>query len=153
MKLHGHFVFNAPQTTVWELLLDTNKIAAAMPWVESFAPLEGEMMAWQATAQVAFYSNQDTYHGTVHLVDITPPHQYLVKMYGSGDHANIRSEVLIRLKFDEGKQRTILRWNGEVVLPQKMADLKPEMIQLGANMMSMVFFSRLAKNLPMLGTA
>lgn len=146
MKLHGKFTFNADQKRVWTILMNTDAVAKAMPWVESYTPLDSTNTAWRASARISFFSPDDVYTGIIRLSHMEPLERYLITVQDA-DKDTVGGSVEIRLRANGSGKKTILNWFGEATLPERFADLEPKAIQAGLNMMSLIFFSRIAKQL------
>jgi carbon monoxide dehydrogenase subunit G len=53
MDLSGTYTFQAERESVWNLMMNPDAIAKALPGVEEFVPIEGETNAWNARLKVS----------------------------------------------------------------------------------------------------
>jgi hypothetical protein len=148
MELSGEYKFNAKQTDVWNLLMDPDVIAQALPGVDEFVPIEGEADAWNAKAKINVAAVSGRYMGTIRMSELKPPTQYRLTVNGEGQQSIIGGTVLITLRYDETEQATILDWNAEANISGKLARVGQRLIKAAAGMMSGRFFSGVEKHLP-----
>jgi hypothetical protein len=147
MNLSGDYTFDAPQATIWDLLMDPNVIAAAIPGVDEFVPIEGETDAWHAKAKISIATVNGLYVGTVRMSDQTAPTAYRLTVNGEGQQSIIGGSVLINLAYDEGNQQTLLTWDAEANISGKLARVGQRVIKAAANMMSKRFFNSVAQQI------
>lgn len=148
MELSGNFTFNADQETVWQLLMDPNAIAQALPGVDQLDPLEGEENAWRAEAKIGIAAVSGRYAGIVRMSEQQPPTQYRLTVSGEGQQSIISGSALISLSYDEEAKQTLLDWKAEANISGKLASIGQRVIKAAANMMSKQFFGGLARQLP-----
>lgn len=147
MQLSGNYSFDADQETVWNLLMDTDAIAVALPGVNELIPVEGETDKWSAEAKLTIGSIGGTYTGTIQISEKTPPNQYRLTVNGQGQQSIIDGTTVITLTYDEEKQATQLHWEAESQMSGKLARVGQRVINATANMMSKRFFKALEKQL------
>ena len=147
MNLTGDYTFDAPQETVWNLLMDPNVIANAIPGVDEFIPIEGEADAWNARAKINVATVNGLYMGTIRMSDQDAPNQYRLTVNGEGQQSIIGGSALITLAYDEDNQQTQLTWDAEANISGKLARVGQRVIKAAAGMMSKRFFGGVAKQL------
>jgi carbon monoxide dehydrogenase subunit G len=147
MNLSGTYTFQAEKQLVWDLMMNPNAIASALPGVDEFVPIEGETNAWQAKAKISLAAVNGSYMGTIRMTDQQPPHQYRLTVNGEGQQSIIGGTVLIKLDYDEASQQTLLTWDAEANISGKLARIGQRVIKAAANMMSNRFFNNLAQQL------
>jgi carbon monoxide dehydrogenase subunit G len=150
MDLSGTYTFDAPQETVWNLLMDPDAIAKALPGVDEFIPVEGENSAWHAKAKISLAAISGKYMGTIRLSDQVPPSEYRLSVTGEGQQSIVGGTVLIKLAYDEAQGQTLLTWTADANISGKLARVGQRVIKAAAALMSNRFFSDLAKQLPAL---
>ena len=148
MKVFGSFAFNADQETVWNLLMDPQAIAKAMPGVNELVPIEGEVDAWHADAKINLGVVNGKYSGVIRMSEQSPSHQYRLTVSGEGQQSIINGTALITLSYDDEQQQTLLAWDAEASISGKLAGVGQRIFKAAANMMSKQFFQALAKQLP-----
>ena len=148
MRLSGTFIFDTDQQVVWDVLMDPNAIAQAIPGVDELIPLEGESHAWRATAKIGIASISGTYTGIVRMSDLEPIHLYRLTVSGEGQQSIINGTALMKLTYDPAQQKTVLSWDAEASISGKLASIGQRLIGAAANMLSRQFFSALAKQIP-----
>ena len=147
MNLTGDYTFNATQEAVWNLLMDPDAIAKAIPGVDEFVPVEGEEHTWRARAKINVASVSGQYMGTIHMSEQVPPTQYRLTVNGEGQQSIIGGSAFITLSYDEANQQTLLNWDAEANISGKLARIGQRVIKAAANLMSKRFFSGLEKQL------
>ena len=147
MNLSGDYVFDAPQETIWNLLMDPDVIASAIPGVDEFVPIEGEADTWRAKARINIATVNGVYMGTVRMGDQTMPTQYRLTVNGEGQQSIIGGSVLITLAYNKDNQQTQLTWDAEANISGKLARVGQRVIKAAANMMSKRFFTSVAQQI------
>ena len=147
MNLSGDYKFDAPQETVWNLLMDPDVIASAIPGVDEFVPIEGEADAWNVKAKINIATVNGAYMGTVRMSEQQPPNQYRLTVNGEGQQSIIGGTVLITLANDEANQQTLITWDAEANISGKLARVGQRVIGAAANMMSKRFFNSVAQQI------
>ncbi len=147
MNFSGTYTFEAERQAVWDLMMNPDAIASAMPGVDEFVPIEGEANAWQAKAKISLAAVNGNYVGTIRMSEQEPPHQYRLTVNGEGQQSIIGGTVLIKMEYDEANQQTLLTWDAEANISGKLARIGQRVIKAAANMMSNRFFNNLAQQL------
>jgi len=148
MQLSGTYIFDADQQTVWSLLMDPTAIAQAIPGVDELIPVEGETLAWRATAKIGIASVSGAYAGIVKMSEVQPPNQYRLTVSGEGQQSIINGTALMKLSYDNEQQKTVLSWDAEANVSGKLAGIGQRLIGAAANMLGRQFFTAIAKQLP-----
>jgi hypothetical protein len=148
MNLQGSYTYKADQETVWNLLMDPDAIAKAIPGVPEMEPLPDETDAWHANARIQVASIGGTYGGTIRITEKEPPNQYRLTVGGEGQQSIINGSAFIRLEYNEDTQETEVIWDGEANVAGKLAGVGQRLIAATANMLSKRFFKALADQLP-----
>lgn len=148
MELTGNYTFEADQQTTWNLLMDTDAIATAMPGVEELIPVEGEDNQWRAEASLKIGAIGGTYTGVVSMSEHDAPSQYRLTVEGEGQASIINGTALIELvPHSDDSSKTTIQWTAEANISGKLARVGQRLIKATANMMSKRFFTALAKTL------
>ncbi len=146
MKLSGTYTFDAEQQAVWNVLMDPQAIAKALPGVDALVPIAGEQQAWKANAKIGIAGISGTFAGIIRMSDEQPPQQYRLSVSGEGQQSVIGGNALITLSAAGNK--TKLDWTGEANISGKLASIGQRLIGMAATMMANQFFSGLAKQIP-----
>jgi uncharacterized protein len=148
MEITGDYTFEADQQTTWNLLMNTDAIADAMPGVEELIPIEGETNKWRAEATLKVGSIGGTYSGTITMSEHDEPNKYRLTVAGEGQASIINGTALIELAPNsDDSSKTTIKWTADANISGKLASVGQRLIKATANMMSKRFFSALAKNL------
>lgn len=147
MKLSGTYTFDADQQAVWNVLMDPQAIAKALPGVDALLPIAGEQQAWKANAKIGIAGISGTFAGVVRMTELQPPQQYRLTVSGEGQQSVIGGNALITLSA-AGTGKTKLDWTGEANISGKLASIGQRLIGMAATMMANQFFSGLAKQIP-----
>lgn len=144
MDLSGTYTFDTNQEAVWNILMDPDAIAKAIPGVDQFVPIEGETDSWRVQMKVSVSAINGKYGGTIQLSDKEPPNQYRLNVTGEGQQSIIGGSALIHLDYNEAEQQTILHWDAEANISGKLARIGQRVVKAAANMMANRFFGSLA---------
>lgn len=147
MKLTGSHLFEADQATVWELLMNPDAIAKALPGVKELIPVEGQDQTWQISAKISFPLLSGNYAGTIQMSEIEAPNQYRLTVSGGGRHSDISGTALISLTNHPEKNGTLVSWVAETKVSGELANVGQRFIAVGVNALSQQFFHELAKQL------
>jgi hypothetical protein len=151
MEITGNFTFSYDQAAVWNILMDPNAIAKAIPGVQEMIPVEGEPNTWRAVAKLNVAAVTGSYTGMVRMSEVESPNQYRLTVSGEGQQSVISGTALIRLETriapDGLTTQTVVAWTAEANLIGKLASVAQRLIQVAASLLSRQFFGALAKQL------
>jgi carbon monoxide dehydrogenase subunit G len=153
MKISDTYYFDAVQHTVWDVLMNPDAIAKAIPGVDRLVPIEGETNAWKATAKIGIAAVSGTYNGTVRMTELVPPDQYRLTVNGEGQASIINGSALLTLSFDAEKNKTLVSWNADANVAGRLAGVGQRLIAVAATMLAKQFFRSLARQLPATDTS
>ena len=148
MQLSGDYTFDADVDTVWNVLMDPQAIATALPGVEALTPIEGETDAWKANARLKVAAITGAFSGEVRISEKNPPQSYRLTVQGDGQQSIINGTAIISLSAVEGAAKTKLHWEAEASVSGKIAGIGQRLVKAAATMLSKQFFKGLAKQLP-----
>ena len=86
MDVRGCYTFDAPPQAVWDLLVDTEAVAACLPGCEGLDPI-GENR-YRAVLTMGIAAVTGRYEGTVEMTDLEPPRSYRLVVEGRGKRAS-----------------------------------------------------------------
>ena len=147
MDLSGTYTFDADNEAVWNILMDPDAIANALPGVDKFDPVDGEDLSWNARMKISMAAINGNYGGTLRMSDVEPMTRYRLIVNGEGQQSIISGNAVIHLDYDETSQQTLLNWEAEANISGKLARVGQRVIKAAANMMSNRFFGSLAEQL------
>jgi uncharacterized protein len=149
MQITGSYTFDFDQQAVWDILMNPDAIAKAIPGVQQMIPLENEPDAWRTTARLSVASLNGTYHGVIRMSELDPPRQYRLTVTGEGQQSVINGTALITLASasDSDTPKTNVSWIAEANLSGKLASIAQRLVSVAASMLSRQFFSGLARQL------
>jgi carbon monoxide dehydrogenase subunit G len=136
MELDGTYAFEAPPSAVWDLLMDTDAIAACIPGCDGLEPLGDDR--FRATLTVALAAVTGTYQGTVHMTDKKPPESYRLIVEGQGRPGFVKGESFIALSPANGG--TTVRVTGTVDVGGAIARVGQRLVASVGKMMLDRFF-------------
>ena len=148
VKISDTYAFKADQQAVWQLLMNADAIAKALPGVDHLVPIEGESNYWRATAKIGIAAVSGTYRGTVRMSELTPPNSYRLTVNGEGQASIINGSALLTLSFDSAKESTMVTWTADATVSGRLASVGQRLVTAAANMLARQFFRRLARQLP-----
>ena len=103
MKITASYTFDAPPQAVWDLLLDTEAVAACIPGCEKLEPIGEHKYRAELTMGIAAITGR--YEGTVEMRDLDPPHAYRLVVEGRGKPGFVKGGGALALTDHEGGTR------------------------------------------------
>jgi carbon monoxide dehydrogenase subunit G len=110
MDVQATYTFDAPAAAVWDLLVDTEAIAACLPGCESLEPIGDNKFKAVLTMGVAAVTGR--YEGTVEMADLDPPNSYRLIVEGRGKPGFVNGGGTITLAESDGS--TVISVHGSV---------------------------------------
>jgi carbon monoxide dehydrogenase subunit G len=98
MDLAARYRFDAPPSRVWEMLMDTDAIAANLPGCKGLREVGPDRYEAELTAGVAAVSGD--FKATVTLQDKDPPHAYTLGIEATGRPGFVRGQARVTLTPD-----------------------------------------------------
>ena len=112
MNLSSTYTFNAPVERVWDLLMDTNVIAACLPGCRGLRPAGADR--YEVELSVAVAAVAGNFKGTVSLADKAPPRSYTLHVDGTGRHGFVKGHAAMALDSDGDRTRLQVDAHAEV---------------------------------------
>ncbi len=103
MQISGSYVFQAPVARVWDLLMDTDAIAACVPGCQELTPVGDDR--YRAKLSVAISAVTGNYDATIALEEKTPPHGYTLRVDGQGRPGFVKGVSRVQLVDQDGSTR------------------------------------------------
>jgi len=100
MNVTGSYTFDAPAQQVWDLLLNTEAVAACVPGCESLEPISENK--FRASLTMAISAVTGRYEGTVEMADLVPPSSYRLVVHGKGKPGIVNGGTNITLTEADG---------------------------------------------------
>jgi carbon monoxide dehydrogenase subunit G len=141
MQITGTYRFEHDCETVWNLLMDPQAIATALPGVDVLVPIEDEENAWRADAIIKVATIRGEYSGEVRISEHAPPKCYRIAFNASGQNSHIASSALITLLPDSDRNHTVLYYEADVHISGKLAGIGQRLIKATARLLSKQFFN------------
>jgi carbon monoxide dehydrogenase subunit G len=148
VNITGAYFFDADQQTVWDLLMNPDAIAKALPGVDHLDPIAAEKNAWPATAKIGIASVSGTYTGTVRITDMVSPERYRLSVGDEGQGSIIRGSALLTVSYDAAEKKTLLNWAADANVSGRLAAVGQRLVAVAATMLANQFFRGLAHQLP-----
>lgn len=139
IEIDRSYTFDAPQERVWELLMDTEALAACIPGCESLEP-EGENR-YVVKLSVKMAAVMGHYDGTVTLSELSPPHSYKMLVAGRGRPGFVTGDAAITLGGDGPSTEVTV--DGHVQAGGSIARVGQRIIGGAARFMIDGFFKRM----------
>ena len=128
MKLEGSYTFAAPRQEVWEMLLDPEVLARALPGCEELEQVgENE---YKATLNVRVGPVQGRFSGAVSLSDLNPPASYHMKVSGQVAPGLVTCEGNITLEEQDGS--TVMHYVGDAQIGGRIASVGQRLLDSSA---------------------
>jgi carbon monoxide dehydrogenase subunit G len=103
VQISGSYVFQAPVARVWDLLMDTDAIAACVPGCQELTPVGDDR--YRAKLSVAISAVTGNYDATIALEEKTPPHGYTLRVDGQGRPGFVKGVSRVQLVDQDGSTR------------------------------------------------
>ena len=100
MQITGTYSFSAPPAAVWELLMNTQQLAACMPGCKELRPLGDDRYAADVTVGVAAITA--TYSATVTISEKTPPASYRLQVEATARPGFVKGNAHVSLAAVDG---------------------------------------------------
>jgi carbon monoxide dehydrogenase subunit G len=139
----GSYTFYFDRQVVWDILMDTEAVSAALPGVKQMLPLPAERFAWQATAELDLLGKKVALSGEIRMTDIAAPTRYRLLMQSSG----IQGEMQLMLEQGQEVGRTLVTWEANAAFAEPLSENMRGIIQITAMLITQQFFMGLAKQL------
>ena len=98
MQITATYTFEAAPARVWDVLMDTDAIAACLPGCRGFRPLGDDRYEAELAAGVAAVSGE--FKATIALLDKQPPQSYKLRVDATGRPGFVKGEALVTLSAD-----------------------------------------------------
>jgi carbon monoxide dehydrogenase subunit G len=128
---------------VWTFLMDPQAIAKVIPGCETLQEVEPD--TYRATMKIGVAAIQGSYHGSVQLLDKTPPTHYRMLLDGSGTPGFVKGEARVDLAA-QGPQ-TVLTYDADTQVGGLIANVGQRMISGAARMIINQALKKLAQEL------
>jgi carbon monoxide dehydrogenase subunit G len=140
MKVQGEYTLPLKQQAAWDLLLNADVLARAMPGCETLVPAGPD--EYEMKMSVAVSSMKGLFAGKVRITDKNPPVSYRLHIQGQGKLGHVRGEGLLTLSPDE--EATKVSFAGDVQIGGLLASVGERMLDMTTKMMINRFFAALA---------
>lgn len=129
MKIDGDYTFNAPREQVWELLLNSDALARALPGCQGLKEVGNN--EYEAVMHVRVGPVEGTYTGKIILDELRAPEHYKMKVSGQGSAGFVHGEGTIDLEEQNGS--TVMKYQGETQIGGRIASVGQRLINSVAN--------------------
>ncbi len=110
MEIKGEYEFQGPRALLYELLLDPDVLASALPGVERFEEVAPD--TYESTMRVGIASVRGTYTGRIEVLEQSPPESYRLRIDGAGKPGGARADA--RVELVENGSGTTMHYRAEV---------------------------------------
>jgi uncharacterized protein len=101
MDLKSSYVFDAPQSRVWDLLMDAGLVASCVPGCRELRDLGEDR--YQAELIVSVAAITGNYGATIAIEEKNPPTSYRLVMQGTGRTGFVRGTASIALSAQDAR--------------------------------------------------
>ncbi len=141
MKVQGEQLLPLPKQAAWDLLLNPEALARAMPGCESLQPIGPE--EYEMKMKVAMAAMQGLFAGRIRIEDKDPPASYRLFVEGNGKLGFVRGAGTLTLT--EQPDGTQVQYSGDVQIGGLLASVGERMLDMTTKMMIKKFFTALKK--------
>ncbi len=125
IRLEGEYTFDGPRDVVWEVLMDPDALAKALPGVQGMTKVSED--TYKATMNVRVGPVQGRFQGTVVMRDVRPKEGYHLVVEGQGPQGFVKGEGDLHLE-DQG-EKTLLRYTLEAQVGGRIAAVGQRLIE------------------------
>ena len=144
MNIVAQHVFAASQQELWDLLLDSKRLAQCIPGCESLEEVEPDR--YTATLKIGVASIKGTYLGKVEIGEKQPPSRYRLSIEGSSKPGFVRGVANMELSQPEDG-KTLLAINAEAEVGGLLASVGQRFLSGIAKQMVERFLRNVEKSL------
>jgi carbon monoxide dehydrogenase subunit G len=128
MKINGSYTINAPQETVWTMLLDPVVLASIMPGCEQLNKTDEDQ--YEGVLMIKVGPVQGKFNGKVHLSNIQEPHSYNIMVDGKGAPGFVKGTGSLQL--ENSGESTILHYEGDAQVGGRLASVGQRLLDTSA---------------------
>ena len=110
MEIKGEHEFDGPRALLYDLLLDPEVLASALPGTERFEEVAPD--TYESTMRVGIASVRGTYTGHVEVLEQNPPESYRLRVAGTGKPGGVKADAFVELV--EAGSGTTMHYRAEV---------------------------------------
>ncbi len=125
VRLEGNYTFDAPREVVWQVLMDPQAIAQALPGTQQLEEIEEN--TYRGIMNVRVGPVQGRFEGTVKLTNVQPPEGYHLIVEGKGPQGFVTGEGDLRLEEQDG--RTVLYYTGQAQVGGRIAAVGQRLVE------------------------
>jgi len=144
MQLSGKHIANAPQSKVWDMLMDTDTLARIVPGI-SHLEKTGEN-TFKSILEIKLGPVSGSFSGSLRMEEIAAPGEFTLKIQQLSKIGNANAVIKIGL-LNVADNKTEVSFDGDVKLSGLLASMGQRVIGGVANTLSKQFFSNLDKEL------
>jgi uncharacterized protein len=144
VELTARYMFPAPATLVWELLMDPQVIASCLPGSEQFESIGEDQYRVVLRAGVAAISG--SFEGTVVIADKQPPVSYRLIVEARGRSGFVKGESMIKIADDP--EGVVVEVAATAHIGGLIAQVGQRLLGATAKMMMDRFFRCMLQKLP-----
>ncbi len=124
IKVEGSYTFDAPREVVWDVLMDPQALAKALPGTQTLEEI-GENQ-YRGIMVVRVGPVQGRFEGTVTLTDVRPLEGYHMQVSGKGPQGFLNGEGDLNLEEQDGK--TVMTYTGQAQVGGRIAGVGQRLI-------------------------
>ncbi len=118
MQIEDNFTFAGPREAVFELLLNPEVLARALPGTRTLEQIDE--VTYQGEAQVRVGPMNGTFTMRVKVVDKQAPERYRMEIEGKGALGFVQGHANVQL-VEDGPMATIMQYQAEMQIGGKLA--------------------------------
>lgn len=141
MEISESFVVPAPREQVWAALNDPAILKECIPGCQELEAESEDRL--NATVTLKIGPVKATFRGTVDLFDKVPPESFVIQGEGKGGVAGF-AKGSAKVFLDEHPEGTLLRYEVNVAIGGKLAQLGSRLIMSTSRKLSAQFFDQFA---------
>jgi carbon monoxide dehydrogenase subunit G len=143
MKLEGEVIIQAPRESVWDFLLDIERMSECVPGLEALDTVEPNQK-YRATASVGLGTVRVKFDADVEWLELERPSRALLKGHGTapGSAGDATAEMVLS---DGPEGATTLTWWADVIISGTIASLASRLMGSVTKKLTSTFFNCVRK--------
>ncbi|MEJ2720695.1 MAG: carbon monoxide dehydrogenase subunit G, partial [bacterium] len=132
MKLEGEYIFDGPRQEVWKIIRDPDVLVTALPGAQSLEQISENEYAGQMHVRMGPVSG--VFAGKIVVSDEVPPESCTLSVEGKGAPGFGNGVGRVHLS-DLGEEKTLLRYEGEMQVGGRIANVGQRLIDTASKSM------------------
>lgn len=145
MKISDSFIVQAPIETVWDFLLDIERMSQCVPGIESVEAVDDKTYRGKLRVKIGPIST--AFNGMVELTEVEPPHRLVASVSGDDKTKGSAVKAAFESTLESVDNGTQVNYQMDLNLRGKLAQFGSAVVTATAKKMTAEFTKNLRVNL------